>query len=131
MFAWRVPHTNELRIMIGRASDAIGEGSSRNYNTYTSSDDYYSTGSDDTLDEATDEWGSIAYAMAVPPAVCAFFMLIGTAFATATAIKWDQNETQARQQVIPVSFGGKNITNCYFPGKGTYPMGEPIWRNLR
>ena len=89
---------NTRRIVIAQAFDDIGEDADYYSTTTISGNINYYSG--DAVDEATDAWGFIASGLAVPPAVAALTMFLGSAFAIMAVISWAQSGASDAPRVL-------------------------------
>ena len=60
----------------------------------------FTTALDDAVDEATDQWGDVAGGLAVPPAVAALTMFLGSSFAIVAVIGWAQSGASDAPRVV-------------------------------
>ena len=88
---------NTRRIVLAQAFDDIGEDADYYYTTSYLNGNRYSG---DAVDEATDKWGDIASGLAVPPAVAALTMFLGSAFAIMAVISWAQSGASDAPRVL-------------------------------
>ena len=93
---------NTRRILLAQALDDVGED---DY-IISSSITYYGLyqnvhyRSDDAVDEVTDQWGDVAGGLAVPPAVAALTMFLGSSFAIVAVIGWAQSGASDAPRVV-------------------------------
>ncbi|CAN0270382.1 unnamed protein product [Ascophyllum nodosum] len=85
-------------IVLAQAFDDIGEDADYYYTTTISGDINYYSG--DALDEATDKRGDIASGLAVPTAVAALTMFLGSAFAIMAVISWAHSGAPDAQRAL-------------------------------
>ena len=124
MISWR-EQMNGFRIQLAQAFDEYGENTTY-YTTYTTTyGTYYYTYTSSDVDATTDEWGEVAAGLAVPPAIAAILMFIGTAFAINAVMTWDQIGTQAGQTIVEVRLTRKLKRSSIFIEKGDADVPTP------